>query len=165
MASLNVTVTADYYSVVSKLREEGKRVTEARLRRFGELAVREARDLAAKELKERDVGRSIRARTGWPTPYRDSFTFRVTRPGRNVRVELSNGHPVARIIEYGSSRHPIRPRNTKRMAWPIPQERDGPNVRFAGHVNHPGTAPYLIMRRSLETVRAQQRTQARRFYR
>ncbi|MCQ0012708.1 hypothetical protein [Actinomadura madurae] len=71
-------------------------------------------------------------------------TIRIERRGVARRVLYGNDTTAAYavIIEWGSRRHMIYPRNGKYLRWVDPQTG---RVIFARKVDHPGTRPYRVM--------------------
>ena len=69
----------------------------------------------------------------------------LTGGGSSVSGHVGSNDKVARILEFGSRPHVIRPRNAKALKFNV-----GGRTVFARSVNHPGTRPYRWLERSGE---------------
>jgi Bacteriophage HK97-gp10, putative tail-component len=88
--------------------------------------------------------------------YRASITARVVNDAAGMIIRFGSPVFYARLLERGTPAHAITARNKRALWWDMPNERgwmaqpdDGRPVR---QVNHPGTRPYLVLRRAILLV-------------
>ncbi len=85
--------------------------------------------------------------------YRDSIAYRVLSDGAGLVLRIGSAVGYARLLERGTPPHQILPREEKALFWTHGGER---GWVVPGHpvasVNHPGTRPYLILRRAVWQV-------------
>jgi hypothetical protein len=96
--------------------------------------------------------------------YRASITARVVNDAHGIIIKFGSPLFYARLLERGTPPHPITARNQRMLWWDMPNERgwmvnpgsvgeDGNfNVHPVRQVNHPGTRPYLVLRRAIMLV-------------
>jgi hypothetical protein len=142
-----------------------------------------AEQVAEEELHRRPDNRRTAESLAHGKEYHDSFEVipaDVSNPSK-VRAGITNRHPMARLIEHGSRRHPITPRGNYKLAFPsegganqtggivpvpgkhpnfrqgirgeFPIEITSENITFRSMVDHPGTAPKRILQRVADRYR------------
>lgn len=89
--------------------------------------------------------------------YRASITARLVNDARGLVVKFGSPVPYARILERGSPSHQIPfVAGQPWLYWNRPNDRGWmvtpPGNRPIRSVNHPGTDPYLVLRRAILLV-------------
>lgn len=74
--------------------------------------------------------------------YGRAFRKERIRIRGKAAMQVVNDDPKAKILEFGTPRHIIEPKNKKALSWPGARHP-------VGRVNHPGTPAYHILRNAL----------------
>lgn len=126
-----------------------------------------AEELAEQDLRRRPPGRRTQDSKDHGKEYHDSFEIVPTREHANkMRVAISNSHPWAAAVEFGTRRHDIPKTGTTHMGFPYngPSGKGSPGKRsgwllegdpkvHAYKVDHPGAGAFHIQARALRIYR------------
>jgi len=83
--------------------------------------------------------------------FRASLSWRLGRDAEGATVTVGSAVPYARLLEHGTSPHPIRPRMKKALWWTHGADRGWfVPARPLPFVNHPGTRAYHVIRRAIQ---------------
>ncbi len=127
-------------------------------RRLPRLSRWALQSIQAKTPKDREVvAPSFAISRVPPRVGRDGVEF----DGYEVKSRLpESDDAVVAVLEYGSVPHTIRPRKGKYLVFevegadpPAVQAPDGSFVVFTKEINHPGTSPHAMFRRTLSEIR------------
>jgi phage gpG-like protein len=77
--------------------------------------------------------------------YRSSISWRLGIDGDGLFAEVGSNVEYARFLEEGTPPHVIRPRAKRALFWPGARHP-------VKSVRHPGTRPYRVLQRALESV-------------
>jgi hypothetical protein len=144
--------------IVEDLKRGARDFSQKRGNKIAQIALDEAEQIASEELRHRPD----RARKGGKS-YFAGFRFQSARNGGGDTIEFSIGNdaPHAKIIELGSRPHsiPLAPVG-HRLSWPAWRAYTYGKRRLVKPgevVDHPGTRPYNILRRAMNSAVQQQR--------